>query len=96
MEYRANLDGTVARWHLLYGIPAPNLTLLRRVVVQIHNEKANLNDVKRHMAVRARKLGANAIVDFQYGQRSFRGLELLALFMRNTEVWYGEGDAVAL
>jgi hypothetical protein len=96
MEYRANLAGTVQDGIFFTESPAPNSTLLGRVVVQIHNEKANVNDVKRHMAVRARKLGANAIVDFQYGQRSFRGLEVLALFMRNTEVWYGQGDAVAL
>lgn len=30
----------------------------------------NLNDVKKALAVKARDLGANAVLDFKYGQKS--------------------------
>ncbi len=49
----------------------------------------NLDDVKRIMANEARAAGGNAIVDFNYGQRSVGFFA--SLFQRDDVNWYGEG-----
>jgi hypothetical protein len=47
------------------------------------------DDVKKHLAVRARDVGGNAIVEFKCGRRRQRWLD--RLFRRGPETWYGEG-----
>jgi hypothetical protein len=49
----------------------------------------NLNDVKRVLAEKARSVGANAILDFKYGQKS----RWLAL---DDVAYYGSGVAAIL
>lgn len=47
------------------------------------------------MARQAMAMGANAIVDFKYGQQSAKWWEHL-LIRWDTESWYGHGVAVRL
>lgn len=54
----------------------------------------NLDDVKARLATLAEKLDANAIVEFQYGQKSATFWE--SLFSRDDVHWYGSGLAVRL
>jgi len=53
-----------------------------------------LNDVKDLMVDKARQMGANAIVDFSYGQKSpsFLG----SIFNLDDVNWYGRGIGVNL
>ncbi len=52
---------------------------------------STLDDVKKVLASRARELGANAVVDFQYGQKSV-GI-FASLISRDDVNWYGTGMA---
>jgi hypothetical protein len=54
----------------------------------------NLNDVKKIMADQARQAGANAVIDFKYGQKSagFWG----SLLQRDDVSWYGTGFLAVL
>jgi hypothetical protein len=96
MEERAGLRGSVHDGIFFTEYPAPDARAVGRVTVAISRQNSNLFEVKTQMAIRAHRLGANAIVTFRYGQRAHRGLTLLSLFKWDTESWYGEGDAVVL
>jgi uncharacterized protein YbjQ (UPF0145 family) len=52
---------------------------------------STLDDVKRVLASQAKQLGANSVVDFQYGQKSV-GI-LASLFSRDDVNWHGTGTA---
>lgn len=54
----------------------------------------SLDDVKRLMAERVRSAGGNAVVDFQYGQRSVGFWA--SLFQRDDVNWYGKGMIASL
>ena len=51
----------------------------------------SLNDVKSLMAIHAREAGANAIVNFKYGQKSASWFQ--SLLQRDDVNWYGSGTA---
>lgn len=55
---------------------------------------STLDDVKRVLATQATHLGANAVVDFQYGQKSVGILE--SLFSRDDVNWHGSGMAAVV
>ena len=80
---------------ILFTEEMPSGTLLvRRVKVSISRQNANLVEVKNRMAEEATKVGATAIVGFQYGQRSHKWWQQAFTFKWDTESWFGEGDAV--
>ena len=55
-----------------------------------------LNDVKDQLIEKAQMLGANAIVNFTYGQKS-SGWFKSALFSLDDNIkWYGSGEAAIL
>ncbi len=68
--------------------------ILKYIKVEISGQNSNLIDIKREMAIKAKEVGANSIINFQYGQRSHKWWELLFTFKWDTEFWYGEGKAV--
>jgi uncharacterized protein YbjQ (UPF0145 family) len=55
---------------------------------------STLDDVKRVLASQAKQVGANAVVDFQYGQKSV-GI-LASIFSRDDVNWYGAGTAAVV
>ena len=55
---------------------------------------STLDDVKRVLAAQAKQLGANAVVDFQYGQKSV-GI-FASLFSRDDVNWHGSGMAAVV
>jgi uncharacterized protein YbjQ (UPF0145 family) len=55
---------------------------------------STLDDVKRVLAAQAKQLGANAVVDFQYGQKSV-GI-FASLFSRDDVNWHGSGVAAVV
>ncbi len=52
---------------------------------------STLDDVKRALASQAKEVGANAVVDFQYGQKSV-GI-FASIFSRDDVNWHGTGMA---
>lgn len=57
------VEGTVPGARILGGISCD-------LSFKIGSQLKNLNDVKKALADRARALGANAVLDFRYGQKS--------------------------
>ena len=68
--------------------------LKKKLVVEISRQNANLSQLKEKMAMEAKAAGANAIINFKYGQRAHQWWEKAFTFKWDTESWYGEGDAV--
>jgi uncharacterized protein YbjQ (UPF0145 family) len=54
-----------------------------------------LTQIKDMMAAEAKAAGANAIVDFRYGQRAHKWYQH-SLIKWDSEAWFGEGRAVTL
>jgi len=69
--------------------------VLEHIHAEISRQNANLTMVKESLARQATDLGANAVMNFRYGQRAHGLLELIS-FKWDTESWRGEGDAVRL
>jgi hypothetical protein len=77
----------------------PGATIIGPVSVKIGGmirsaQLRSLDDVKRPMAARVRAAGGNAVVDFQYGQRSVGFWA--SLFQRDDMNWYGKGTIARL
>ena len=51
----------------------------------------SLDDVKREMALQAKRKGGNAVVEFKYGQSTGCFLVFLSLFSLDNVRWRGEG-----
>lgn len=75
------------------GSPRP---VIRRVAVEISRQNSNLTEVKARMAAQAQAAGANAIINFRYGQRAHKWWRQAFSFKWDSESWFGEGDAVRL
>lgn len=56
----------------------------------------NLDDVKHQLAGKAKLLGANAIINFTYGQKNLSWLRAALLLLDDNIRWYGSGDAVII
>ena len=74
----------------------PNATSIKRLSIFIRQQNSTLDDVKRDLSIQAKAIGANAIMNFRYGQRLATLWEALIKFEWDIELWYGEGDAVKL
>jgi hypothetical protein len=72
-----------------------NLNVIKHIKVELARQNANLSDLKVKLAQQAKGAGANAIVNFRYGQQSHKWWQHLT-FRWDTESWQGEGDAVKL
>ena len=67
-----------------------------RIQVEISRQNSNLTEVKNEMARQATAKGANAIQNFQYGQKAHKWWELVFTFKWDTESWHGAGDAITV
>ena len=69
--------------------------ILQHLKIEISRQNSDLSKVKEQLSLQAKSLGANAIMNFRYGQRAHSIPELFK-FKWDTESWYGEGDAVKI
>lgn len=67
---------------------------IQHIEVKINRQNSNLQEIKQLMSKQAKSIGANAIMNFRYGQKKHKWYELVFTFKWDTESWYGEGDAV--
>jgi hypothetical protein len=74
----------------------PGTSILYDISVRRNRQNSNLGEVKTLMAAEARRVGANAVVRFKYGQRSHKWWEQMFTFRWDSESWFGEGQAVLL
>lgn len=63
-------------------------------ILLVQSQLKTLKDVKDEMARQAKQAGGNAIVDFQYGQRSVGWLR--SIFQLDDISWYGTGAITQL
>ncbi len=56
----------------------------------------NLNDVKHQLAEKARALGANAVINFKYGQKNTTWFKAALLGLDDNVNWFGSGEAVVI
>lgn len=61
-----------------------------------NNQLKNLDDVKSQLADKAISLGANAIINFKYGQKNTSWLRSILLHTDDNVNWFGDGVAVLL
>jgi hypothetical protein len=94
MEQRFGTTGTLQDGVFFTEGTIDGVTTVKRVKVEISRQNANLTQVKARMAQQAQKAGADAIMNFRYGQRKHATWKLL-LPKWDTESWYGEREAVA-
>jgi hypothetical protein len=92
METRDNIKGNLYRDIFFSEDKADNLRVLKHIHVEISRQNSNLTEVKDRMVKEALNAGANAIVNFKYGQRKHKLFSL----QWDSESWHGEGDAVVL
>jgi hypothetical protein len=96
METRSGVKGTVLNDIFFTEDSIPSASVLRHLHVQISRQNSNLLEVKEQLAREAKSSGANAIINFRYGQKKHEWWELVFTFKWDTESWHGEGDAVRI
>ena len=69
---------------------------VRHIRVEISRQNSNLTEVKSKMASDAKSAGANAIVQFTYGQVAHPWWKQFLSFKWDSESWFGEGDAIVV
>jgi uncharacterized protein YbjQ (UPF0145 family) len=67
-----------------------------QVVVSVSKQNALPSDVKNKIALEAKKLGANAVANFETAQAGHHWLFTASLIKWDTESLYGVGNAVKI
>jgi len=96
METRNGLTGTMVRGIFFTEESISGVSTIKHLRVEISRQNSNLMEVKENLAAEANSIGANAIINFRYGQQAHKRWELVLTFRWDTESWYGEGDAVKM
>mgnify|MGYP007063849464 FL=1 len=93
---RAGLTGTEVDGIFFseQGTPA-GISVVQEISVHKNRQNFDLTKIKQMMAMEAKAVGANSILNFRYGQRSHKWYQQIALKWDQGE-WYGEGSAVYL
>jgi hypothetical protein len=60
---------------------------------EISRQNANLHKVKQQLASDAKRVGANTVIHFKYGQRAHNWYTHIFDLTWDSESWYGESDA---
>lgn len=76
--------------------PPTGYDALREISVEKNRQNLSLQTIKALMAREAIAAGADAIVNFRYGQRSQKWWQQAFTLRWDTEVWYGSGTAIRL
>ncbi|MCR5068040.1 MAG: hypothetical protein K6A14_08280 [Erysipelotrichaceae bacterium] len=95
MAYKSIMDGII----FIEGEmkDARLLEPIKYVKDSFYNQQLkNLNDIKRQLVSKAKDMGANAVVDFKYGQKSTTMLRSMLLALDDNINWYAEGIAAIL
>ena len=95
MEIRNGMRGSVSSNIFFTEDSYPSATVLKHIHVEISRQNSNLAQVKEKMVRQGQAVGANAIVNFRYGQKAHSLIGLLS-FKWDTESWHGEGDAIQI
>jgi hypothetical protein len=91
------LGGLKGNYHagVFFSEQASGATTLTPISAKKNRQNFTLTQIKDMMANQAKAAGANAIVDFRYGQKSHKWYQH-SLIKWDSEAWFGEGRAVVL
>ena len=92
METKNNIKGNTYSDIFFSEQNIDNMRVLKHIHVKISRQNSNLLEIKDRMVKEALSVGANAIVNFKYGQRKHKVFSL----QWDSESWHGEGDAVVI
>ena len=95
MEIRNGARGTTVDGIFFTEQAISGASPIRHLHIEISLQNSNLAQVKSRLAADAAALGANAIMNFKYGQKVHHWSQLIS-FKWDTESWHGEGDAVRI
>ena len=56
----------------------------------------NLDDIKHQLAEKAKMIGANAIINFKYGQKTIPFFKAILLGTDDNVNWFASGEAVVV
>lgn len=94
MAYKSVTDGIIfIEGHI------NNASVIKSVEYKknIYNQQLkNLNDIKKQLADKAKSVNANAIMDFEYGQKSASAFRSFLLAFDDNVNWYAKGIAIQL
>lgn len=96
METRLRVNGTLCDDVFFTESNITGIAPIRKIHVEISRQNSNLFEVKKQMAREAKSIGANAVMNFKYGQKKHKTWELVLSFKWDTESWHGEGDAIKI
>lgn len=96
MKLPKGIHGHVAHDVFFTESTIPKQTPLKHLSVDIHRQNSNLEEVKQMMAAEAKALGANAVMNFKYGQHLYTNWQVIRNLRWEIEYWHGEGDAIEL
>ena len=96
METRLGVNGTVYDDVFFTESTIKGMSSLKHIHVEISRQNSNLFEVKKRMASETKSIGANAVMNFKYGQTKHKTWELVLTFKWDTESWHGEGDAIKI
>lgn len=92
MAYKSVTDGIIFVEGSLDG--AHQIGRIEYVKDGIYNQQLKgLGDIKRQLADKAKRMGANVIVDFKYGQKSASWFKSILLAYDDNINWYADGIA---
>ena len=72
-----------------------NVPTVKQIAVHKNRQNITLTDIKHMMAQEAVAFGANAVVNFTYGQREHKWWQH-GLIKWDSQSWFGEGRAVVI
>jgi uncharacterized protein YbjQ (UPF0145 family) len=72
----------------------PSLQVIKHLRIEIFHQNSNLAEIKKQLAAQAKDAGANAVINFHYGQKTRDWFAAIKTLTWDPEEWYGEGDAV--
>lgn len=94
MEEFCGLEGNF-HGGIFFSEQSCSAVTMRPIAAKKNRQNFTLTQIKDMMAAEAKEAGANAIVDFRYGQRAHKWYQQ-SLIKWDSEAWFGEGRAVTL
>jgi prevent-host-death family protein len=79
MEIKNGVKGNICEDVFFTESGIPGVTPIKHVHIEISRQNSNLTEVKERMAREVKTLGANAIMNFKYGQKKHSTWQLVAL-----------------
>lgn len=96
MKLPKGIDGKVFDEVFFTEHAIPRSSPIKHIKVDVHKQNVTLEEIRSRLAEAAKALGANAVMNFRYGQKLHSAWEVIRHLHWEMEYWHGEGDAVKI